>query len=254
MDSFSACKLLSPPYLTERSWRPKPELGSILLWRPQGELAIGSLHRVLASAPWCSLVVELPAGVRLLDRNALFDTLSAAACLPVFTMEDHDPVAAIQARRPPTDAEVVRYIRRRPESAHLGAQLAYLLSDHMDPLSARSVRRRVRKASLFKASHWERVIRVAQVKTKRNESAEALAGRYGWDVRTMRSYIRECCDTSLEEFRHRVGWEWRVEAALRLDAPNRIGSGGVVDGRRVDRPLIRSHCPLYPGAARLSNR
>jgi len=73
------------------------------------------------------------------------------------------------------------------------------------------------------------------VKTKRNESAEALADRYGWDVRTMRNHVRECCDTSLEEFRHRVGWEWRVEAALRLDA---------LMGGRVDRLVIRSHCPL----------
>jgi hypothetical protein len=114
MDAFSACKLLSPPYLTQQSWRPKPDLGSILLWRPEGELAIGSLHRVLASAPWCSLVVELPIGIRLLDRNALFDTLSSSACLPVFMVAGDDPVAAIQDRRPPTDAEVVRYVRHRP--------------------------------------------------------------------------------------------------------------------------------------------
>ena len=174
-------------------------------------------------------------GVCLLDRNALFDTLTADACLPVFTVADDDPVAAIQDRRAPTDAEAVRYVRHRPESAHLGAQLAYLLADHVDSLSTRSVRRRVKNASQFKASHWERIIRLAQVKTKRNESAEALADRYGWDVRTMRNHVRECCDTSLEEFRHRVGWEWRVEAALRLDA---------LMGGRVDRLVIRSHCPL----------
>jgi len=226
MDAFSACKLLSAPYLTEHSWHPEPELGSILLWRPEGELAIGGLHRVLLSATWCSVVVELPAGVRPLDRNTLFDTLTAGACLPVFTMVGDDPVAAVRDRRPPTDAEVVRYVRHRPESAGLGAQLEYLLSDHVNPLSARSVRRHVKKVSQLKASHWERVIRLAQVKTKRNESAEALSGRYGWDVRTMRNHVRECCDTSLEEFRHRVGWEWRVEAALRLDARNRIGRGG----------------------------
>jgi len=226
MDAFSACKLLSAPYLTEDSWHPEPELGSILLWRPEGELAIGGLHRVLLSATWCSVVVELPAGVRPLDRNTLFDTLTAGACLPVFTMVGDDPVAAVRDRRPPTDAEVVRYVRHRPESAGLGAQLEYLLSDHVNPLSARSVRRHVKKVSQLKASHWERVIRLAQVKTKRNESAEALSGRYGWDVRTMRNHVRECCDTSLEEFRHRVGWEWRVEAALRLDARNRIGRGG----------------------------
>jgi hypothetical protein len=59
-------------------------------------------------------------------------------------------------------------------------------------------------------------------------------------VRTLRQRLRRCVGVSLEYFRHRVGWEWRVEAALRIDALMR-GGGGLP---RVDRPMIWSHCPL----------
>jgi hypothetical protein len=60
-------------------------------------------------------------------------------------------------------------------------------------------------------------------------------------VRTLRQRLRRCVGVSLEYFRHRVGWEWRVEAALRIDALMRGGGGGLP---RVDRPMIWSHCPL----------
>jgi hypothetical protein len=42
-------------------------------------------------------------------------------------------------------------------------------------------------------------------------------------VRTLRQRLRRCVGVSLEYFRHRVGWEWRVEAALRIDALMRGG-------------------------------
>ncbi|HET8632862.1 MAG TPA: hypothetical protein VFL88_01855 [Gemmatimonadales bacterium] len=45
-------------------------------------------------------------------------------------------------------------------------------------------------------------------------------------MRTLRHRIRTCLDVSLDQFRQLVGWEWRVEAALRLDARKRAESGG----------------------------
>jgi hypothetical protein len=67
------------------------------------------------------------------------------------------------------------------------------------------------------------VIDLTQMKLLSHESAEALAGRYDIDVRTLRQRLRRCVGVSLEYFRHRVGWEWRVEAALRIDALMRGG-------------------------------
>jgi hypothetical protein len=92
-----------------------------------------------------------------------------------------------------------------------------LSAEHAAELSRRSVREHLKRSNRFGPRHWQWVMALAQIRTLAHESNESLAGRYGMDVRTLRHHVHTCLAVSLEEFRHLIGWEWRVEAALRAD-------------------------------------
>lgn len=225
MPPSSACKLLVPPYLCESSWTDAAPLGSLLVWRPGGSADAESVLTAHASVPWCSLVVQLPPGAPL-DQNLIFDALTALVCLPVMIAPGGDPVAAIRSRRPPTIDEIARFVARRPGHEQLGMELGYLSEDNATRPASRTLRHHFTRQSQFGLRHWRWLVKLAQVKLLPDESAEALAGRYQMDVRTLRHRVRTCLDVSLDDFRHLVGWEWRVEAALRLDARRKAESGG----------------------------
>ena len=231
MPPLSACRLLVPPYLDEIPRHPDPPLGSILLWRPLHALATSDLLDAHACAPWCSLVAELPPDTRTLDRNSLFDALSSLACLPVFLDGRHGPVEAVRSRRPPTPSDVIRYVCRRPHCSALGDQLARVFAESAKALTGRTARRHVRWVSAFSMGHWAHVLRLAQVKMRPDESVESLADRYGSNVHTLRRHVQECLNVPFDWFHTRVGWEWRVEAALRNEAAalstGESGGGGM---------------------------
>ena len=241
MPPSSACKLLAPPYLRESPWTDSAPLGSILIWRHGESADVEAVRSTHASAPWCSLVVELAPGGAPLDRNLIFDALTALACLPVIIAPGGDPVAAIRNRRPPTPHEIARYVMRRPGFECVGAELESLIEVGSGKLSPRTLRHHLDRQHHSSPRYWRWVVALGQMKLQSDESAEALAGRYHLDVRTLRRHVRSCLDVSLNQFRRLVGWEWRVEAALRLHARFRRGGG---DSPGVDRPMIRSHCPL----------
>jgi hypothetical protein len=242
MPPSSASKLLAPPYLRESPWTDSAPLGSILIWRPGESADVEAVRSTHASAPWCSLVVELAPGGAPLDRNLIFDALTALACLPVIIAPGGDPVAAIRNRRPPTPHEIARYVMWRPGHELLGAELGHLTDADARKLSTRTLRHHLTRQSRFGTRHWTWIIQLAQMKRLTGESAEAFAARYGMEVRTLRHRVRACLDISLSEFRQLVGWEWRVEAALRLDARKCAESGGGGEPTRVDRPMIWSEC------------
>ncbi len=229
MPPLFACKLLVPPYLDESPWHADPPLGSILLWPFRSDHAsIQALLGVRGSAPWCSLVVKQPDDTPRVDLDKLYDAVSSLPGVPVFLKPGMSPLSAIRNRRPPTATEVLRYVDSRPGQEKLAAHLRLLVAEGRNELSRRSVRRRFSQGNHFSPRHWEWVIQLAKIKTAAHESAEGLAGRYDMDVRTLRHRVRTCLDVSLHEFSHRVGWEWRVEAALRLEA--RFPRGGVGGG------------------------
>jgi hypothetical protein len=196
-----------------------------MVWRPGLAADIGALLQAHTAAPWCSLVVERPPAETRLDFNALFDALKAVACLPVIVNPGEDTVAAIRNRRPPGLDEIARYVARRPGHEALGEEFRHLGPADGVRLTPRSLRNHFSHRSQFGPRHWRWVIQLAQIRLSAEESAEALAARYGMEVRALRHRVRECLDVSLKEFRHQVGWEWRVEAALRLDARRRAESG-----------------------------
>lgn len=226
MPPLSACKVLASPYLTEVSWHATIPLGSILIWRPGHDANLSAASDALTSTPWCTLVVEIGQGIAMPDRNQIFDAVMSIACLPVFVESGDDPLAAVRNRRPPTTHEIARYVMRRPGYEELGAELAHLSETDTTRLPSRTLRDHFSRQSHFSPRHWRWVMELAQMKALPNESAEALAGRHHLDVRTLRHRVRTCLDVSLSQFRELVGWEWRVEAALRLDARKRAESGG----------------------------
>lgn len=227
MPPLSACKLLCPPYSRELPWRPDPPLGSILLWQLSTDRqAIQELLGVSASAPWCSLVIRPSISGALLDHTGLHDVLSVLPGLPVFVKAGMSPIQAIRTRRRPTAAEVVWYVECRHGHEKLALQLRLLAAGNDVELSSRTIRHRFGQFNGFGPRHWRWVIHLAQIRHGDRESVEALAARYGLEVRALRRHVRTCLDVSLDEFRQLVGWEWRVEAALRLDARRRAESGG----------------------------
>lgn len=226
MPPLFACRLVSPPYVASTNCRAVPCLGTIMVWHLDTSSDALALVEAHSSAPWCSLVVEVPLIDGWPDRNALFDSLTSVACLPVFMAPGENAAAAVRNRRPPEIAEITRFVTQRPGYEKLGAHLQQLVRAEKGGSSARSFRRHVSLCSRFSPRHWKWVIQLARIKLLPGESAEALAGRYQTDVRTLRHRIRTCLDVSLDQFRQLVGWEWRVEAALRLDARKRAESGG----------------------------
>ena len=101
-----------------------------------------------------------------------------------------------------------------------------LFAEQATELSRRSVRENLKRTKHLSPRHWERAIKLAQLRTRDVESAEGLAGRYSMDVRTMRHHVRTCLGVSLDEFRKLVGREWRVEAALRVEKSSGLTGGG----------------------------
>ena len=202
-------------------------MGSILLWQLSTDRStIQQLLDVRASAPWCSLVIKPPIGGSLLDHDGLYDVLSMVPGLPVFLKAGMSPVQAIRTRRPPAAAEVIRYVECRPGHEKQALQLRLLTAGTDVELPSRTVRHRFGQSNGFGSRHWRWVIHLAQIRHGDHESVEGLAARYGLEVRALRRHVRSCLDVSLDHFRHLVGWEWRVEAALRLDERMRAESGG----------------------------
>lgn len=164
MPPLSACKLLCPPYSSESRWQPDPPIGSILLWQLSTDRqAIEELLGLRASAPWCSLAIGPPISGSFLDHNGLYDVLSVLPGLPVFLKAGMSPVQAIRARRPPTAAEVARYIEYRPGHETLALQLRLLVAGKDVELPSRTVRHRFGQRNGFGSRHWRWVIHLAQI-------------------------------------------------------------------------------------------
>lgn len=87
----------------------------------------------------------------------------------------------------------------------VGMELGHLSEADAAGLSPRTLRYHLSRQSHFGPSHWQWLVKLAQVKLLPDESAEALAGRYTMDVRTLRQRIQTCLDISLDKFRHLVG-------------------------------------------------
>lgn len=225
---YPSCTLLAPPYRTEEAWRPAPPLGSILVWRPISPRSAEELQWAAQAGPWCSVVAELPPDTRPLDRNGLYDALVTVAGVPAFASGCDNPVNAVLQRRAATREDVARYVSRRGGFILLGGELLYRWTRSPHALAERSARWRIRSVSLFNAGHWDQVARLAGFRLQLDESADTLADRYGTDIRTLRRQVQHCLNVPFSDFRSLVGWEWRVEAALRLELArgSREASGG----------------------------
>lgn len=187
------------------------------------------------ACPWSgiSVVAELPPDTRPLNRNGLYDALISVPGLPVIMSSGEDPVRAVLQRRPATREDVARYVSRRGGFILLAAELQHRWTRSPCALAERSARWRIHSVSRFSAAHWDQVAQLAGFRLGLDESADRLADRYGRDIRTLRRQVWDCLGMRFSEFRTRVGWEWRVEAALRLElAPGLLeesGGGLVVD-------------------------
>lgn len=239
MASFATVSLMPPPYLLELPWTAVPELGSIIIWRPHAASAASDVLDLYLSAPWCSLCIVCDdVGRQVL--SAVVDTVMPLPCLPVVVHPGDSIVAAIRKRRPPSQGEAVRVIRHRAQSPEFGLAMSALLDDESSPAQHRQLRRLFGRHSRFGPRHWQTVLRLTGLKLKADESPEAIAGRYEADVRTLRRHVETCLGVPFERFRKLVGWEWRVEAALRRDINQTEARYGTHRSVSMRQPTIRN--------------
>ena len=216
MATLPTVRLMPPPYVRELPWSAVPELGSILIWQPHAGSEATEIRDLYLTAPWCSLcIVSDDVGPQAL--GAVVDAVLPLPCLPVVVRSSDSVVAAIRRRRPPSPEEAVKVLAHRAARPEFAIPLAALGTNGNALANDRSLRRAFTRYSRFGPRHWRTVLRLAGLKLKEAEAAEAMAGRYGTDVRTLRHHVESSLGVPFETFRQMVGWEWRLEAAVRLD-------------------------------------
>ncbi len=225
MASFATVRLMPPPYVREIPWTAVPELGSILIWQPHAGSAASEIRDLYLTVPWCSLCI-VSDDVGHQGLGAIVDAVMPLPCLPVVVHSPDNIVAAIRRRRPPSLEEAVKVLVHRADSPEFAIALSMLAANGRTPAHDRSLRRAFDRHSRFGPRHWKHVLHLAGLKLKEGEAAETMAERYGTDVRTLRRHVEACLGVAFERFRQMVGWEWRVEAAVRLDRD------GAAHGRR----------------------
>lgn len=221
-----AVTLLLPPYLVETAANGDPPFGAIALARVESAAdALTELHAYLESFPWCAPCVVVSTS----DVSA--ETLQAIWSLPGqpgFIIGGRgqpnvgpSAVAAAVTRRPrPRVPHLVGYVMNRTLSASLGQTLEQIWGPARgpSPLSAdRTIRYRLRRSGRFSRLDWLRVLRLINGKSlDRGQTVDRFAEELGSEARTVRAWTAQCLDTPLRVYRERVGWEWVLEAALRM--------------------------------------
>lgn len=219
--------------LREASSIRAPRLGSVVVCDMAADVfGLADARAFHAAAPWCPicLVSELDGPADWAIRQA-FEPRPGLFALLRSGMDDvcQDPDLArhaVLARRPCGPEEVAGYIRMRTGRSDLSATLeACFAAARSGVADSRAPHRSTmsRHLSAFqplKAHDWTAIGGLAQSWCRRAwsvpSSVESVAGEIGMDPRTLRSRVRRYCGCSFREARARVGWEWIVEAALRV--------------------------------------
>jgi len=217
-----------PPYFRARPARlSSPPLGAIAIGDARSEHAV-SMHLAptVERAPWCvPCVIVSPLTV----DPAILSALHALPGHPVFIREpslaDDLPVLAVSAvrrRSAPTGRQMADYVTQRTGRWGLTGLLTSMLSAAADPaagarLPDRTARDRMRRFGSLTPRCWRTIGNLARIAAAVTDaSVDVMAWRAGVGPRTLRSWSARYLRTTLQEFRIRVGWEWVLEAALRV--------------------------------------
>ncbi len=230
-------RILAPPYCGfGHHGEGPPPLGAVLVCMADTiTLATGAFRFGLLRAPWA-----VPC---LLTTTATSDpdVLTAIHELPGHVCFVRDPlddgslpsriVGAVRGRSIPSEGRLTDYVIQRTGGVALRQELARafaLPSEKSGPrVPERTLRDRLRRFGPLTASCWRSVGTLARLGARINdERVEILAWRAGVEARTLRNWTQRYLGVSLQDFRERVGWEWVVEAALRVAGYLRLPDAG----------------------------
>lgn len=221
-----AVSLLQPPYQVESTATATPRFGAIAIAR-LGVTAdvLQRLHDLSEAAPWCApCVVVTPGSVSPETLHAIWGLPGqpgfVVASRGFAELSPAEITRTIANRPPPTIPLLVSYVVRRTDAISFGQTLQQIWSPrsvHGPQHAERTLRYRLRRMGSFGRHDWIRVHRLIHAKTGGpGNSVERLAAIAGTEPRTLRGWTDRCLGTTLRSFRETVGWEWILEAALRM--------------------------------------
>jgi hypothetical protein len=233
-----AVTLLQPPYQVETAATAEPSLGSIAVVRLNAAAdALGQLHEYLEAYPWCASCVVVSAGAVSVETLHAIWGLPGQPGFVITGRGQADPtpaaIAAAVAKRPPVPvSQLVAYVTNRTLSPSLGQTLEQIWAPQrpLNQLSAeRTIRHRLRRSGRFGRHDWLRIFKLVHGKSReRTLSVERFAASLGTEPRTVRAWTEECLGATLREYRNRIGWEWVLEAGLRIagliEQPRALGA------------------------------
>lgn len=225
---MSRIRLLLPPY---RAARPVgddlPPLGTVAIAPADSAEAIeGEIRGFLSRAPWCvPCLVATPTTAEPATLTAI-RSLRGQVCFIPGPLSDARLIErvteAVRSRPGPAGGYLADYVVRRTGRVDVRAELAGLLGRPSEAglgsaIPERTLRDRLRRFGPLTSHCWRAVGALARIAaTAEPMPIEALAWRAGVGVRTFRTWTSRYLEVSVREFRERVGWEWVLEAVLRV--------------------------------------
>lgn len=240
-------RLLAPPYKAFLSPGAPPPLGAVLV--AEGEdlaVLVAGLADAANTAPWCPgcLVARGSDELTLLARAlepipGSFTTLDPAAD----TLSPEAVLIRVHERPPPDAETLARYVSRRLELPGVCPDLAACFrepgweegTDIIRGQSPRTLARKVAALGCLKPSGWRNLARLIRLKLAwegiDGVSLDGLAAGAGYDVRTVRRWLRRAGVGRLRGLLGTPGWEWLLESALRKWGYVRPAGGDGLAGR-----------------------
>jgi hypothetical protein len=231
---LSGAFVLEPPYgLMRPGGREVPRLGAIVAIDLGGDpLAWINVRAIQEAAPWCPLCLIESIGGYNHRLAPLFEPFSGAyATLLVRKTSAIDlakVVEGVRRRPPPRARELARYVAQRTKRPDLLEPLQECFDAAAEPRSTSSARRSrfSRRFADFKpwtARDWAAVARLIQIHSwiavcPSTPSLEQAANDNGMDPRTLQSRLQRYLRCSYLDAVERAGWEWMIEASLRVRA------------------------------------
>lgn len=263
-------EILRPPYLElapvpldAPAIRRCPARGAALAWHV-GARTPERYVAALANRPGgLALIAMLPSADELPDPTRLLrmvEEVRPAAVLPHFEAADAEDLAHV-LRRPPEDpaAEVTEYLRWRGlgtdrDTTHILRRTVELSAELRSVsalsralyLSRRALGRRFLSRGLPVPSHWlhfSRLLRVVFRLQTTQDSVLHIGYQFGYpDGFSLSNQMLRLTGVRPSEARSLLGWEWFMEAWLRMEAEaGNLTPDALVRGE--PRPEPRRHLP-----------
>ena len=219
-----AVSIIVPPYVTTIPFRgAPPALGSVFITHVAGGAdAIRFAVEAQRTAPWCPLCLVLDE--RPLTAELVFWIQRLSRWTVVHpSIPAGDPVAIdgvlhlVTARPLPKSGALARYVALRAGRPEMRQPLRDCFRGVRPSGTRRAwLSRHLKTFGPLTAHDWHAVAQLLPLRRTGQVSFDRKAYECRLDPRTVRSRLLRYTGISAQEFQELVGWEWLIEAVLRL--------------------------------------